>query len=228
VKELGGTPQKVVFADTREQLMNRFPRMMAHSPQFLVQQAIPGSDEEIFSYHAYYNEGSRPLGEFVGRKVRTYPPASGISTYLRLVREDSVIDLGRNIADKLQITGVVKMDFKRDPKSSRLFLMEINPRYNLWHYLGAMAGVNLPELAHLDLAGQASTPFDGGYRTDLHWLSFRDDLRSLKMRHAEGWGRWLPWLLSLRHRKIYNTFAWNDPGPWLAIQRDRARRLLAS
>lgn len=226
VRSLGGTPQKVIFAQTRAELEDRFPRMLEHSRSFLVQQAIPGGDDEIFSYHAYYDAASRPLGEFVGRKVRTYPPASGISTYLRLVNDDEVVALGRDIARKLDFVGVVKMDFKRDPATKRFYLMEINPRFNLWHYLGAAAGINLPLLAHRDCAGTPVNLLGRRYRTDLYWLSFRDDFRSFLLPREAGSPALLPWLWSFRRRKICNTFAWNDIGPWRGIQIGRARRIL--
>ena len=46
----------------------------------------------------------------------------------------------------------------RRPTSSatsagRLHLLEVNPRFNLWHHPAAVAGVNLPALVHADLTG---------------------------------------------------------------------------
>lgn len=226
IRDLGGTPQKVVFANTRADLDALYPKMVAHDPHFLVQRAIPGSDEEIFSYHAYWDAGARPLGEFVGRKVRTYPPGSGISTYLRLVKHDGVIDLGRRIAERLEFVGVVKMDFKRHPETGRFHLMEINPRFNLWHYLGAVAGINLPRLAHLDGLGRPESVLGRDYRTDLHWLAFRNDLRTMLHSRRDGSLSPLSWLWSYRKRKVCEVFSFSDARPWWTIQKRRVRRLL--
>ena len=43
----------------------------------------------------------------------------------------------------LGLRGVAKLDFKRTA-AGELVLLEVNPRFNLWHLPGAVAGVNLP------------------------------------------------------------------------------------
>ncbi len=43
---------------------------------------------------------------------------------------------GRNIVERLGLTGVAKLDFKRDMQG-KLKLLEINPRFSLWHHAGA-------------------------------------------------------------------------------------------
>ena len=61
------------------------------------------------------------------------------------------------IVERLALTGVAKLDFKRDPQGN-LRLLEINPRFNLWHHAGAIAGVNIPALVYADLAGLPRPP----------------------------------------------------------------------
>jgi hypothetical protein len=40
-----------------------------------------------------------------------------------------------------------KLDFKRAPDGA-LRILEFNPRFNLWHYPGALGGGSLPALVH--------------------------------------------------------------------------------
>lgn len=214
VEELGGKPQKVVFVRDESELERYYPKMRAYDPSFLVQEAVRGGDDRIYSYHAYFDRESRPVGQFVGRKVRTYPHGSGVSTYLRLVKDDGILGLGTDIGQALRLTGVVKMDFKRDERSGTTYLLEINPRYNLWNYLGAAAGVNLPYLAYQDCT--LGTARGGGdYRTDLYWLSFKEDVKSFLEARADGALSPAQWVRSYGTRKVYNVFAWHDPYPWL-------------
>ena len=57
---------------------------------------------------------------------------------------------------RLGLKGLVKLDFKRADDET-LHLLEVNPRFSLWHHLGAVAGVNLwVELACLDDALRAT------------------------------------------------------------------------
>ena len=118
----------------------------------LAQEMIPGPETKIESYHCYVDEKGTVVGEYTGRKIRTYPEALGHSTALTITNADDVAKLGRELVAKLNFSGVAKFDFKRAP-DGRLHLLEVNPRYNLWHYVGAVAGVNLPALVYGDLLG---------------------------------------------------------------------------
>ena len=130
--------------------------------------------------------------------------------------EPRVAALGRRIIARAQLRGPVKLDLKRDPTTDRFHLLEINARFNLWHHLGAAAGINLPRIAYDDLTGfphpvGAALP----YATDIRWLSLGDDFRTfLRSYHPAGELGWRAWLSSLVHgRKVYDVFAWDDPMP---------------
>src|SRR5439155_1128342 len=82
------------------------------------------------------------MGEFTGRKIRTAPRRYGFSTYVEITDEDEVRRLGHSILERIGFSGVAKVDFKREPRTKRLYLLEINPRFNLWHHAGAAAGVS--------------------------------------------------------------------------------------
>jgi D-aspartate ligase len=56
-----------------------------------------------------------------------------------------------------------------------LRLLEVNPRFNLWHHPGALAGVNIPALVYADLAGlprPAATAAKAGVRWCRPWRDF--------------------------------------------------------
>lgn len=221
----GGRPQKVLRASTRAEFTRLYDRMTDYTRDFLVQEYVPGDDTCIYSFHAYFNARSEPVAHCVGRKIRTYPKHSGVSTYLRLVDEPRVVQLGLEVLRKLRFTGVVKLDFKHDPVRDRFYLLEANPRFCLWNYLGAACGINLPTIAYHDLLGEP-VPAHGGYRTDVKWLSFGDDLRTFTREcRRDGDLTLMQYLSSLRGRKVYDVFAWEDPGPWFVGMTRSAGRL---
>jgi D-aspartate ligase len=119
----------------------------------LVQDLVVGPESAIESYHSYCDADGRLVAEFTGRKIRTRPTHYGLSSALRLTDVADVRDLGRNIVEQLGLLGVTKLDFKRDPEG-RLWLLEVNPRFSLWHDLAASAGLNFPLLYHADLEGK--------------------------------------------------------------------------
>src|SRR5207237_1799827 len=122
--------------------------------------------------------GGASAGDFTGRKIRTLPPTFGQTTALEVTDTDDVRELGRRCIEVLGLRGVVKVDLKRSP-SGGLCLLEVNPRFNLWHLPGAVAGVNLPALVYADLAGIARPAF-GPARAGVRWAQPSRDLRGAR------------------------------------------------
>src|SRR6185436_11778180 len=92
--------------------------------------------------------------------------------------------------------------------------LEVNPRFSLWNHLGAASGVNLPLLAHRDLAGRAAAP-PPAPRAGVRWLSLADDARAFVRDYAPAGELTLGrWLASLQGPKIFDVFAWDDPSPF--------------
>jgi D-aspartate ligase len=209
----GGKPRKMIRADTSAHLEDLFAAVRGSGFSFLVQEYVPGGDDEIYSFHAYLDEKHEALGYYVGRKIRTYPRDAGVSTYLELVHEPAVVELGMRVLRSLDFVGVVKIDFKRDPRTGEFYVLELNPRFNLWNHLGAACGVNLMRVAHDHLDGRRS-PVECTYRTGVRWLSFDNDLRAfVRDYHPDGDLSWLQWVSSLRGPKVFDEFAWDDPLP---------------
>lgn len=212
VRNEGGKPFKALLARTPEEVARRWEDMTRACGDFVVQEHVPGGDDGIYSFHAYLDARGRSLGHYVGRKIRTYPMGVGVSTYLELVEEPEIVRLGLDILERIGHVGAVKLDFKRHPDTGRYYLLEVNGRHNLWHYLGAACGINLPWIACMDLHGLALPPA-AGYRTGVRWLSFGNDLRAfVRDYHPEGLS-WASWLLSLRGQKVHDVFSWRDPLP---------------
>jgi len=215
----GGAGKARVFASGAEARANETVRALAAQLQF--QEFVPGGDDALWSYHGFADARGSVLGGFVGRKLRTYPEHTGDSSYLRLVHDGHVAALGREIAARLPLAGIFKMDFKRHPGTGRFYLLEINTRFNLWHYVGAMNGVNLPEVAY-DFLLYGKIPDSGRVGTRYRWLSLRFDWRAFKELSAQGKIGFAGWLWSLLQApKVYEYFSWTDPAPFLRIWRGR-------
>ena len=215
-----GGAGKAVLAETPEALRDLWPRLSAAGVELLVQELVPGPETRMESYHAYVDARGDVAGEFTGRKVRTLPPSLGHSTALEISDAPDVAALGRSVVRKLDLRGVAKLDFKRAPDGA-LHLLEINPRFNLWHHLGAVAGVNLPALVHADMCGRPR-PAVSRARAGATWCRPLDDWRAAR---ASGLSplAWLPWMLRCDANA---SLDWRDPMPCLNGELyQRARRL---
>jgi predicted ATP-grasp superfamily ATP-dependent carboligase len=221
----GGEGKARIFASGREARAHPLAAQLAAQLSF--QEYVPGGDAAIWSYHGFAAPGGEVLEWFIGRKIRTFPPLTGDSSYLRLAHDDTLAALGRDIAARLGLAGVFKMDFKRSEASGRFYLLEVNTRFNLWHYLGACSGVNLPRVAY-DYLLYGKRPLHAEARLGLRWLHFAYDrlaYRDLAARGELTLGRWIGSLIEAP--KIYELFSWRDPLPFARYWGTRLREAAA-
>lgn len=216
----GGEGKARVFASGREARADPLVAQLAGQLSF--QEYVPGGDDAIWSYHGFAAPGGEVLQAFVGRKIRTFPALTGDSSYLRLARDEDLAALGRDIAARLALAGVFKMDFKRCAASGRFHLLEINTRFNLWHYVGAKNGVNLPRVAYEFLI-EGKRPPPARARTRYRWLCMRYDWRAYREGQCSA-ARWLGSLLAAP--KVYELFSWTDPLPFARYWTARLRGAL--
>lgn len=201
--------EKAVHVESPGALAAAWPVLRALGTNLLLQEEIPGPESAIESYHAYAGPDGDIVAEFTGRKVRTFPPERGHSTAVEVTRLPDVVELGRAIFTRLRLSGVAKLDFKRGP-DRRLHLLEVNPRFNLWHHPGAVAGVNLPALVYADLTGTPRPPLPARTRT----VTWCKPLRDVRAARAAGLppGKWLAWARSCT---TLSGLTRDDPMPFL-------------
>jgi D-aspartate ligase len=201
--------RKAVQIDTPAALDEAWPRLAASGTELLAQELIPGPESRIESYHVYVDEQGAIVGEFTGRKIRTRPAAFGFSTALEITERADVTAQGRALVQRLNLRGVAKVDFKRGP-DDRLHILEINPRFNLWHHLGAVSGVNLPALVYADAVG-LPRPAVRAARAGVCWCVMWHDIL-VAGETGVPLAVWLPWAL---HCEAKSAVAWDDPMPLL-------------
>ncbi len=205
-----------------------FPDIRLYAGELQFQEYIPGGDGELWSYHGFADDAGEVLAGFVGRKVRTFPTLTGESAFIELAHDAPLEELGRAIAKRCPLKGAFKMDFKRDPRYGSWHLLEINARFNLWHYVGARNGVNLM-LAAYEYLLEGVAPVPVVHDTRWRWLNLRLDFRAYRELRARGELRFARWAASiLASRNVYSLFAWDDPMPWLRFWQRRITRKLAS
>jgi D-aspartate ligase len=200
--------QKAMRIRGRSEMDTLLAVIESHDTDFVVQEAIDGGEEYIESYHAYIRPGGEVMGDFTGRKIRTAPRLYGFSTYVEITDDDEVRRLGRSILERIGFSGVAKVDFKRDPRTKRLYLLEINPRFNLWHHAGAAAGVSIPALVYRDCIEPGSARPAGRARAGVRWVNAHEDWRAFEGSSAR-------WLAEMLAADVNESFMLRDPLPGL-------------
>jgi D-aspartate ligase len=218
----GGDGKARVYASGAEAAAD--PLVQLYREQLAFQEYIPGDDRELWSFHGLADERGEVLQCFTGRKRRTYPAGNGESAFIELDRDAALEALGRDVARRLPLKGVFKMDFKRDARDGRWYLLEINARFSLWHYIGAVNGTNLVRATY-DYLVRGERPALAAYDTRVRWLSLGLDYRAFRELRGRGELTTAAWLASIVFsRNVYNLFAWSDPAPWLRTYSSRLAR----
>lgn len=150
--------------ETRAEVERAWAEAQEYEP--LVQELIPGGDEELYTLGSYLAADGEPLGLFCGRKLRQTPPGVGTCRVGEAVWVEAVVEQGLKLLRGLGHVGLSQVEFKRDPRDGSYRLMEVNPRLWQWHGLAAACGVDLPKIAYADLTGERPDPvsMNGGRR----------------------------------------------------------------
>ncbi len=197
---------KAVLCRTRAELCEIWARVEVHDVPLTVQQYVPGDETTIVSYHVFIDGCGTVIGDFCGRKIRTLPPEFGISTAVEILDLPDVRSVGLNVLKAFDFTGVAKVDLKESPEGE-LNLLEVNPRFNLWHHPGAMAGVNLPAAVYAYLTKGTSSLLPAA-ESGVTWVQPWGDARV-----ARAAGLTLAdWLQFVRGCGARRAFHATDPG----------------
>ena len=124
----------------------------------MVQEIVPGGDEELFTLGSYLAADGEALGLFCGRKLRQTPPGVGTCRVGEAVWVEEVVEQGLEVLRALEHKGLSQVEFKRDRRDGSFKLMEVNPRLWQWHGLASACGVDLPLIAYRDLTGERPAP----------------------------------------------------------------------
>ena len=213
--------RKALAAESPDALRRLWPQLLALDVDLLAQQLVPGAEAQIESYHCYVDGQGDIAGEFTGRKIRTYPVAYGHTTALEITDAADLRRLGRDVVARVGLTGVAKLDFKRD-RTGKLHLLEINPRFTLWHHAGAVAGVNIPALVYADLTG-TPRPAAARAKAGIRWCRVWKDLLAARQSGVP-LTAWLPWVLGCEAK---SALSWNDPMPVVGATLHRAAKRFA-
>ncbi len=177
----------------------------------MLQERIPGGEDELWTVGSYLDAASRPLAVFCGHKLRQYPHAGGSCLAGVGSWNQSLVDAALHLLQEFRFHGVSQVEFKRDPRDGRYCLMEVNARHWKWHGLAAASGVDLSLAAYRDATRE---PYLAPRQTDgVKWIVANKDVPlaiheiARRERHAA------EYLRSLRGTRVDGLHSLKDPVP---------------
>ncbi len=205
------TAAKAWRVDTHEEFLAAYEKAAGFvgPGNIVVQELIPGDGATQFSYTAVWNKGA-PVAEFVALRRRQYPVEFGAGTFVEVVENDDVVDVGRRFLSSIAHHGPVEIEFKRDPRDGRLKLIDVNPRLWTWFGLAKAAGLDYGALV-LDIAAGVPRNVSAAPVVGTAWMYLpRDFLAAAQMMfsrpRAIGLGEYLSSFAKVRSWGVF------DPG----------------
>src|SRR5882762_8925543 len=207
------TASKAWRIDDREQLLARYEeaKTLVDPGALMIQELIPGGGESQFSYTALC-KGGRPIASLTARRARQIPMDFGrASTFVETVDDQTTSATAVRLIETLRYTGIVEVEFKRDPRDGKLKLLDINPRVWGWHSLCGPAGVDYPYLLWLLTIGEPipATKAAVGVR----WLRMSTDAPTAIREILRGRLSLRDYLRSIRSPRSTAIYASDDPLP---------------
>lgn len=210
------TAAKAWRIDDGESLLRRYDEACAlvGADTVMVQELVPGGGDAQFSYTALCEDGE-PLAALTARRTRQYPADFGrASTYVETVECPEIEAPARALLRELRWTGLVEVEFKRDPRDGRYKLLDVNPRVWGWHTLCGRAGVDFPYLLWRAARGENVPPATA--RPGVRWMRTTTDLPVVVREVLAGRMSPLAYARSLRGPREGAIFAPDDLRPGLS------------
>ena len=159
----------VGYANSPEELISQYKKISAFSP--IVQEYITGGG---YGFFALYNHGeARAI--FMHRRLREYPVTGGPSALAESIYDPMLMEQGLKLLDNLQWHGVAMVEFKKDERTGRYVLMEINPKFWGSLELAIASGVDFPYLTcSMACEGDVEPVFSYKTGVKFRWLFPQD------------------------------------------------------
>lgn len=214
----GRSFEKAYRIDGFDQLCDLCRKIMPVLPDLIVQEWIEGADADVYFCLQYVNGNGECVASFTGRKIRSWPPATG-GTASCVAAPEAGGELDAETTRFFRtagFTGMGSMEFKRDAVTGRFYLIEPTVgRTDYQEEVATLNGVNIPLAAwraELDLAA----PVQNFRLRPVVWREAATDRWSAELQHQrcgrglldkgrriDGWWRWydpMPALFRLRRR----------------------------
>jgi predicted ATP-grasp superfamily ATP-dependent carboligase len=196
-------------------LLHKYEQLSANdlASNVMVQEIIPGPEDRILLFAAYFDRESVAHSTFTGRKVRQFPPNFGTAAMVSPEPNDSVKEAAVSFLAKVNFNGVCDVEFKLDERDGTIKMIEINPRVGRWFSVAEGCGLHIPYVAYRDIVGLplGGEEIQGAGRT---WIYASKDLLSAVRHLTRGQLPVRQWVLAWLRPKIWAVYAPDDRKPF--------------
>jgi D-aspartate ligase len=213
------TRKKMAIVETPGDLLAAYREMEdPEQPNLMLQEYIPGGDDQVYIFNGYFNRDSECLAGFTGYKVRQFPVHVGCASLGECRWIPEVAETTVRFMKEIGYRGILDIGYRLDARDGKYKVLDINPRVGqAFRLFVARNDHDIVKALYLDFTGQPQPPIVR--RDGRRWLIEDYDLISSYHYYREGTLGFWRWLRSFRGVEEGMWFSWRDPAPFLLMVR---------
>ena len=207
--------KKVMKVVSVRELREKIEALHAMNQPLIIQEWIPGGDEEVYFCLAYLDRAGRALALFTGRKLRQYPPLTGVTSMAESIKSEQLAELTKAVFAEARCIGLCSLECKYDSSTDSFKITEPTVgRVDLQEGISTHAGIDIPFIAYQDALGLS--PSDQiGILEGVKWINEPYELNSLLSRDSGNGTARGSFFKHYKGKRSYAVTAADDPGPFL-------------
>lgn len=179
----------------------------------IVQRIIPGFDDHMYTLDAHLDQNSNITHWMTCRKHRQYPINFGASVYTEQKYIPELYDISAPFFKKIGYKGFGEIEFKKDSKNGKYYMIEINTRTTNLNSLLYKAGINFPYVSYMEMIGSPLPPIAIKKDTGIMFRYLHEDLLAIRDYVKTGQLSSGEIFLSLFKKKAPAIWSIDDPKP---------------
>lgn len=207
----------MLIVNTYDELIKHFRILHdAEEPNLMLQEYIPGGDDEVYIFNGYFNEASECLSAFTGHKIRQFPIHTGCASLGECRWNQDVADLTIRSMQVFGYKGILDIGYRLDPRDGLYKVLDINPRVGqAFRLFTAENDMDVVRSLYLDLTNQPAPDIEP--REGRRWLIEDFDLIATAYYVQERSLSFGDWIRSFKGVQETAWFSWRDPVPFVMM-----------
>lgn len=206
-RRTGGTK---FLVHNRSELIELYDKAWdGRSPNFIVQEFIPGED---WMFDGYFDDQSQCMFGITGKKIRRFPAKTGVTSLGVCLRNDVVQSITRKFMSAIGYRGILDIGYRYDWRDGQYKVMDVNPRIgSSFRLFVALCGLDVARVLYLQLTG---SPIPSHRAVEgRKWLTEDFDIFSSVRSACDGSLSLREWVASFKGVQELACFAPDDPLP---------------
>ena len=216
--------KKMVIVHSADELIENYRQMEdPEAPNLMLQEYIPGGDDQIYIFNGYFDQKSECLASFTGHKIRQFPVHVGCASLGVCRSNEEVAKTTIRFMQAIGYKGILDIGYRYDPRDGQYKVLDANPRVGqAFRLFAAQNDMDVVKSLYLDLTGQeqfAIVPREGR-----RWLIEDFDVISSYHYFQEGSLNLWEWVRSFKGVEEAAWFNWKDPLPFMKMMGNLLKR----